>query len=747
MKKEKLSSPREGISLASATEERAEYIRNAVEFLANGFDNIQLHRSFNSIFAPRWGLEFTCPNQPKDINYRAAWNLVCTWLMANAASEIDTRSNLKNGEEWFIGDSHLPVLPLSSIVSSDSMIKAHLELQKVPIDEDFWDLFPYILEQYGPGSRLAVFRNPKNYHSRIAKRHHGVFYTPADVADYMVRRVLANYSGEAARSKCLDPASGTGVFLLAMCRGVGERASADIDRFQYVTQNLYGCDISAQAVEACAFVLLHHCLPDIGKHRISPWAAWHIIRLNLATMDSLLLAPPGFHIESDCAIRTTLREEKKQELFEGGAWVEPLKTLHIEKHSSQLFPESGLIKISELFPEASAGFNILIGNPPYSKLDKRHDFPSLAAEYACLSRSNSGDNQDTFLLFVEMMFRVTVPGHNSSAMVTPLSIAYNSGVQYRDCRRALSEQGGKLQFAFFDREPHALFGEEVKTRNAILFRVEDDLAPSRGRSALIETGSLRKWTSRTRKQLFSSIKFTPIGTIDLTHRIPMLEGGSQAIAYIGIRSGMHTFQNFCKKISRCRLQNILLPKQSKRVFVGGTAYNFLNVFRSFSVDDGSENPLSESPVHCLEFDSEENANIAFAILSSRFVFWLWRIEADGFHVPGWFIRTIPFARDSFSHEQLKHLSEAGTHLWKAVKATRFSCLNGGKLTYTFHPLAFNEERDLIDSILSGAAGLPCDFVRELRDFVRTIVIVDENDYRRNHLQKYFTEASNPCLER
>ena len=80
---------------------------------------------------------------------------------------------------------------------------------------------------------------------------------------------------------------------------------------------------------------------------------------------------------------------------------------------------------------------------------------------------------------------------NAASLVVPLSIAYHQRADYAGCRQAMVIKGGKWRFAFFDREPQALFGEDVKTRNAILFRRETENDPERGTSVSIETGPLR----------------------------------------------------------------------------------------------------------------------------------------------------------------------------------------------------------------------------------------------------------------
>jgi hypothetical protein len=729
--RERISAPRQGISLESATETRAVYIRKAVSFLAEGFDKSKLPESFSAVFAPRWELDLGNGTDEHSLCSRAAWSMVCMWLLARVSDAINGSDGFVEAEEWFLGNIPLHAPYLSALVSTENLAKAKSSLLKVSIDQDFWDLFPYILQEVGPGSRAAVLRNLGNRAARAIKKHHGIFYTPSDVADYMVRSVLANCPADIAYAKCLDPACGTGVFLLALCREAEKQTNwKSFDCFEYVTTNLFGCDISSHAVDACAFVLLQHCLPDVERRGLSPWAAWHIIRLNLSNVDSLKLTT-GLHFDAG-----TLREEQKQLLLSAEHWVEPKKQC-LQNTQANLFAIQEMIKIGELFAEVKDGFNIIVGNPPYSRLGGRTDYDLLSQEYHSFTNRKAGPNDDIFLLFIEMMWRLTVPGHNISSLVTPLSIAYNKGTRFVNCRRAMSMHGGCLKFAFFDREPHALFGEEVKTRNAILFRIENISIPQRGETAIIETGPLIKWTSRTRQQLFNNIHFTYLDASNIAGGIPKVEGDLQAFVFEVLRGASGRFGKFCRSIGKCSLETALRQEHAEFVYVGGTAYNFLNVFRKFDIDANSKIPISESPIHCLEFITEKDASAAFAILSSRLVFWLWHIQSDGFHVPSWFIKELTLDANNISEEQMLLLSKLGSRLWANVQTHRFSSVNGGKLTYTFRPLSCNEERDEIDSILVEAFNLPSEFALELKRFERKIVVIDESDAKREHLKKYF----------
>ncbi len=745
--KESISAPRQGVGLETVTETRAVHVREAVGSLTRGFDKSKLPESFHAIFAPRWDLDLELNGTENSLSSRAAWNLICVWLLAKYSGAIKEGDGFTEAEEWFFSDISPHVLPLSSLAAADSLAQAKMSLLKMSIDEDFWALFPYILQEVGPGSRSSVLRNPGNKAARAVKKRHGIFYTPSDVADYMVKSLLATSNLDIADARCLDPACGTGVYLLALCREAEKKMSKwkFCDGFEFLTENLFGCDISSHAVDACAFVLLQHCLADIKRHDLSPWSAWHLIRLNLANIDSLTLTRGS--LDFDSVFR--LKEGQRRALLSSKHWIEP-KREHLQREEAanwhRLFPEPGMIEIGRLFPEAAEGFHILIGNPPYSRLGERTDYDLLSREYNSFASGRARPQDNIFLPFIEMMWRLTVSGRNSSSLVTPLSISYNSGSRFVDCRRAMSRSGGCWKFAFFDREPHALFGEEVKTRNAILIRIEDSRTPQRGESAIIETGALRKWTSRTRPQLFNSIRFTNLAAFDIAHGIPKVEGNLQALALTVLSNARQRFWMSLKNIGSCSIEAVLKQGHKYAIYVGGTAYNFLNVFRKFAGATGSTIPLSESPLHCLKFETERDTSAAFAILSSRLVFWLWHIQSDGFHVPSGFIRNIPLA-DNIPGEQMARLSMLGARLWSSVQAHRFSSVNGGKLTYTFRPLSCHEERDEIDSILVESFALPDEFANALKNFERKIVVIDESDAKRGHLKNYFAGGIKTCSEK
>ena len=641
---------------------------------------------------------------------RVAWHLTSIWLLARTSGKLPVGFGFEDAESWFRGEEGGTHETLSGLEDSRRLSEARELLGALELDPDFEDLLPYILEEHGPGSRASVMRDPGAAAARAAKRDGGVFYTPADVADFVVKQIRRGYGAEFVTARALDPACGTGVFLLAMLREAARAGGAGFSGFDYVTSCLHGIDVSTHALDAAAFLLLRSCLDEALARVARPQDAWAAIRRNLVAVDSLVVRGAG----------------------EGERVAGP-----------DLF-STPLPCLADLFAGVPAGFQILVGNPPYAALGERVDYTALTARFASLRGVGSGPRLNLFPLFVEMMWQFTEAGRSAAALVTPLSIAYHTGAQYKNCRRAMSRWGGCWRFAFFDRQPHALFGEEVKTRNAILFRFESPDTPARGQPALIETGQLRKWTSRTRASLFEHIGFTRLDSVDITTGIPKLQGDNQANSFLVLRRRHEQLRSLAVRIENCPFADAVTACTAPSVFVGGTAYNFLNVLRPTALlPNETTVVLSESPLHRLDFSGETDAAAAFAVLSSRLVFWLWHVLGDGFHVGSWLFDIVPFARSSFTTEEFEVLAQLGGALWRNLQGHRFASVNRGKHTIGFRPLGCHEERDAIDTMLLSVAKLDPSFAPELQRLVEENAVVDPLDQRRNHVRKYFAEGPRP----
>lgn len=713
-----------GRTLATAAEERGRHVRRAVHIIAAELEATESKTLLQGIL-PRQSNLVQVPSDVPD-TFRCAWALVNIWLLARGCGALDVDGSLAEAEDWFLGNLERRFRLISECLRENVAASALEALRELSIDEDLDDLLPYVLEAHGPGSRLNVMRDSTTRTARVAKKERGVFYTPLDVAEYMVGQALDRSVGACEIPRSFDPACGTGVFLVTLLRKLVGKESRSSDAFELATQALFGADISPLAVESCVFVLLHECIDDALRRGMAPWSAWQILRLNFVAVDALRVENRDGAFRLGAAERIRLRK-----LLDSG------RNQRDVLRPARCVDMAGLVSLQDLFPEIELGFDLLVGNPPYAALGESSADIKVAGRFASFAGISLSGTENICTPFIELMWRLTRPGRNAATLVVPLSIAYSQRNQFQQCRNAMSYSGGEWFCSFFDREPHALFGEDVKTRNAILIRREAASTPKRGEAATIHTGPLRKWTSRTRGSLFDSIAFMALGPLPVTAGIPKLGDSSQVTSYNRLQSQAFKGEPLWAKICKAALSETADRNRSSRVYVAGTAYNFLNVFRSLSTDNAAHNSLSESGVHCVECASEKLAKVTFAILSSRLVFWLWHVEGDGFHVSRGLLEKVPFGMNSFTEAQLSALGQLGESLWQDLQQHQIVSVNKGKTTFAFRPLACEALRDEIDSILIKAAGLPVSFQSTLRLFVKDVVVIDKTDLRRNHAMEFF----------
>jgi hypothetical protein len=542
---------------------------------------------------------------------------------------------------------------------------------------------------------MSVMLRPETAAARDRKRAEGVFYTPADVASFMAESIIRPLAVDAIPITVFDPACGSGVFLRAVLAEL-RRLSPEADAFDLACSCLYGTDIDPWAVNAAAFVVLADCYQSVLARGIAPVAAWHAIRLNLAHVNALCL-DPGKAIAHDNPDR-----------IERLACRATLKAGRLPDVSSRGVP-TGSLEFQIVFPELAEGARIVIGNPPYADVGAANDLLSLSKRFETF-RAAPKPSSDMFPLFVEQMTRLASPNAHGGAMVLPLSIACNTGRQFLALRRLLARTAGEWRFAFFDREPHALFGEDVKTRNAIVLWTRHGCETE----VRVATGPLRKWRGEDRARMLGSVSFTPV-LADIRSGIPKIEGVIQAQALSRLVGEQHTLLHAIRHFGRATLRDALHSDDST-VFVASTAYNFLSVFLRppSGAIDGAEQ-LTENPMLALACPSREAAFQVFALLSSKLAFWWWHAHGDGFHVSKHVVETLPvgeaFRCSAFGDE----LTRLGESLWDEVSAAPVVSRNRGRTSFGFSA-ASSTKRERIDALLVDALGLDPTFASELQRF-------------------------------
>lgn len=706
------SVPAPGRTVANAAEAWGCEVRLAVSNLEPAIGSDPSHR-----LQWFWGsldssLDLAVP-RPEPATTRAAWILVSMWLLARSAGGLPASTTLTDAEQWFLGNAVEP--GLASLAAPDAQRKAHSILSKLVLDEYFRDLLPYILDPHGPGTRRSVLRDASTQGARDTKRDSGVFYTPADVAEHMAVAALEALTAEEVPS-VLDPACGTGVFLLASLRYLLTKRKMDPAR---VVAALHGIDISPLSVDLCAFVLTHECLPHFTG--IAPGQLWRAIRLNLAVADALQLnGLSNLSHASDRAERAVARQTVQAELLKG---VVPTGDAPVPKRGDV----GWYLSIADLFPEAADGFACLVANPPYAALGDRPDRLSLGKRFDCLSAVSVTSSTNIYIPFVEMMWKYTRTDHSTAAMVVPLSVAYSSRNEFKGLRRSIRRSGGRWTFAFFDRTPDALFGDDVKQRCAILTRTARGPAKTE-----FLTGSLQRWTSRTRQNLFSNLRYVPLHTTAIDELIPKLGSPTQVSAYQALRGRTDRAAVLWTSASRAEAEG--LPTQTGTiVYTSGVAYNWIVAYRDVQVFKNLDATPSGTPLTKLQFSTARDADLFFSLLMSRLTYWLWRAEGDAFHVPMQFLERIPFSRHSFTNKESEELEEAARQLWRRMQDCPVTSVNAGKRTMSFCPFACVRELDIIDGILLRKLGIDLGFRDELQHFISMNVIVDPEDESRKRL--------------
>jgi hypothetical protein len=668
----RLAVPRRGHVLSTVVEEYAKPIREAVGALSRSLGKKDCSRVRAALFVPR--TEEFSPDVVRSDSEMAAWTVVSMWVVGIATKALPITTSLAEAEQWFLGFGSAS--SLTKLASDDALSKAEAALQPSADASAYLELLPYILDPHGPGSRLSVRRNPSTRAVQKRKRAEGVFYTPADVAEYMAEACISELRSDSSPT-VFDPACGTGVFLRAALQELRRRYPGR-NTFTLASESLFGADIDPWPLDATAFVLFADSWGACAGRGKAPAHAWRRLRLNLACID-------------------TLRIDRGEGIAEKN-----VKT-----------GQNGMnrIAMSRLFPALERGPSVVLGNPPYADVGHRSDFAELGQVYKTLAVKPSF-NAEIFLPFIEQMLRLAAPGTSSGALVLPLSIACNMGKQFSTARDLISKTRGRWRFAFFDREPHALFGEDVKTRNAI---IQWSRTPS-DKVSVLSTGPLRKWRGDSRAAMFKSLRFTVVDT-DIRAGIPKIEGEIQAAGLKALDARWSRLEQAVHSIERFNLADV--PRADDRtVFIGPTAYNFINAFLrpDRAVLQGRGQALSEHPLHAIRCSSKMDALAVFALFSSHLAYWWWHTHGDGFHVSKRFLAELPFGLEAFTAPVRDVLSEHGAELWSLIERNPIISVNRARTSLAYTPNGHDDVRRKIDQTLADLVGLERAFVDELQQF-------------------------------
>ena len=233
------------------------------------------------------------------------------------------------------------------------------------------DVLGNIYEQYLGNILKSTPKRAKLEESKTHRKEQGIYYTPSYIVDYIVKNTLGEYikthtPEEIRNVRIVDPACGSGSFLIRAYKELENywKQNSDFDQLtldseefyskkvEILRNNIFGVDLDPKAVE--------------------------IAQLNLLLQIS----------------------EKKQRL--------PLLQNNIKVGNSLIDDPSisdRAFKWEDEFPEIirEGGFDIVIGNPPYVRIQNLGD---KEADYFSNNFQSAFKNYDIYLLFVEKSLKL-----------------------------------------------------------------------------------------------------------------------------------------------------------------------------------------------------------------------------------------------------------------------------------------------------------------------------------------------------
>lgn len=167
------------------------------------------------------------------------------------------------------------------------------KLYKIKAFPGWIELLPYALEllDYSEEDLSLSYRDRRNGIITKKKKHSGIYYTPADVAQYMATECIAQiYSRELKdlqNVRFMDFSCGSGVFLLQILSVSYDKKiiTNSNNCLRFIEQSLYGMDISQLAVECAKFCIISYCLSSLAFAKINIGKLLEALNRNIVSAD------------------------------------------------------------------------------------------------------------------------------------------------------------------------------------------------------------------------------------------------------------------------------------------------------------------------------------------------------------------------------------------------------------------------------------------------------------------------------
>jgi len=137
----RLSIPGAGRTVASSAEERAVFVREAVDIVAEALAGQEIEADFVAVYGARWELGETGA-QHDPVTRRAAWAIINVWITAALAGGQKRGAGISEAEDWFYGTDKAILPSLAKRLDADTRFKLTKPLGKLRADSALLDLLP-----------------------------------------------------------------------------------------------------------------------------------------------------------------------------------------------------------------------------------------------------------------------------------------------------------------------------------------------------------------------------------------------------------------------------------------------------------------------------------------------------------------------------------------------------------------------------------------------------------------------------
>jgi hypothetical protein len=366
----------------------------------------------------------------------AAWGLTgigldedCDWSLADAQTLFHRLDEVFNGSIFPMPSAYADAYDATHLNLLKRVLRHHAKLG--PQDALQLSFLDYDLASIRTETLSAIYEMFLRNEDREAGKRFGAFYTPPYLADYTLDR-LEDQRSLSADTRVLDPAIGSGVFLVGAYRRIVEATLPSgatcmplVQLHKLMTDNIFGVEPNATACHVAAFSLYLTMLDYVDPKEAAENTRWPVL------VGRPRLFPPMLKGETD---------------------------------------RKANIIVGDFFSEASDGIRceIVVGNPPWVQL--RNLGSTGAITYLKQSRSPIGDEQAAEL-FLWKAYREHLGEHGALGFLIPQKSLVNT---YSDkFTRALRADGELVGIADLAHLRYALFRRSAaRTAGAVETRAE-----------------------------------------------------------------------------------------------------------------------------------------------------------------------------------------------------------------------------------------------------------------------------------